>query len=171
MIHTTPSSPGPGPASLPHKHETWRSLLLQAPALGPQRCSNLFNKPHCIVLGTRRWYPFQWNAFIFIYSAIHKATFSWVTSHSLQNGKMLMGIRGTEQCPEAALYGGRPSGGFVNSAVCCPWKKSHLSARWISRENFTTVNERGRNLILIISFKFHFAWDVSTVHVSLATFS
>ena len=42
---------------------------------------------------------------------------SLVTSRSLQNGKMPMGIRHTEWSPEAVLYGGRQSGGFVNSAV------------------------------------------------------
>ena len=50
-------------------------------------------------------------------SAIHKAAGSLVTSHSLQNGKMSMRNRHTERCPEVVLYGGRPSGGFVNSAV------------------------------------------------------
>ena len=54
--------------------------------------------------------------FVF-YSAIHKADGSLVTDHSLQNGKMSMGNRRTERCPEVILYGGRQSGGFVNSAV------------------------------------------------------
>ena len=52
-------------------------------------------------------------------SAIHKAAGSLVTSRSLQNGKMSMGNRCTERSQEAVLYGGRQSGGFVNSAVNC----------------------------------------------------
>ena len=51
------------------------------------------------------------------YSAIHKAAGSLVTGRSLQNGKMSMGNRRTERPPGHALYGDRPSGGFVNSAV------------------------------------------------------
>ena len=51
------------------------------------------------------------------YSAIHKAAGSLVTGCSLQNGKMSMGNRCTEQSPEVILYGGRQSGGFVNSTV------------------------------------------------------
>ena len=50
-------------------------------------------------------------------SAIHKANGSLVTGRSLQNGKMSMGNRHTEQSPEVVLYGGRQSGGFVNRAV------------------------------------------------------
>ena len=50
-------------------------------------------------------------------SAIHKAAGSLVTDHSLQNGKMSMGNCRTERPPDPILYGGRPSGGFVNSAV------------------------------------------------------
>ena len=34
-----------------------------------------------------------------------------------QNGKMSMGNRCTERPPDPVLYGGRPSGGFVNSAA------------------------------------------------------
>ena len=52
-------------------------------------------------------------------SAIHKAAGSLVTSRSLPNGKMSMGNRHTERSPEVVLYGGRKSGGFVNSAVRC----------------------------------------------------
>ena len=51
------------------------------------------------------------------YSPIHKAAGSSVTGRSLQNGKMSMGNRHTERPPDPILYGGRPSGGFVNSAV------------------------------------------------------
>ena len=40
-----------------------------------------------------------------------------VTGRSLQNGKMSMGNRRTERPPDPVLYGGRPSGGFVNRAV------------------------------------------------------
>ena len=50
-------------------------------------------------------------------SPIHKAASSLVTRRSLQNGKMSMGNRRTERPPDPVLYGGRPSGGFVNSAV------------------------------------------------------
>ena len=50
-------------------------------------------------------------------SPIHKAASSLVTGRSLQNGKMSMGNRRTEQPPDPILYGGRPSGGFVNRAV------------------------------------------------------
>ena len=50
-------------------------------------------------------------------SPIHKAAGSLVTGHSLQNGKMSMGNRCTERPPDPVLYGGRPSGSFVNSAV------------------------------------------------------
>ena len=50
-------------------------------------------------------------------SPIHKAAGSLVTGRSLQNGKMSMGNRHTEQPPDPILYGGRPSGGFVNRAV------------------------------------------------------
>ena len=53
-------------------------------------------------------------------SAIHKAAGSLVTGHSLQNGKMSMGNRRTERPPDPVLYGGRPSGGFVNRAVKPP---------------------------------------------------
>ena len=42
---------------------------------------------------------------------------SLVTGRSLQNGKMSMGNRRTERPPDPVLYGGRPSGGFVNRAV------------------------------------------------------
>ena len=52
-----------------------------------------------------------------LYSAIHKAAGSLVTGHSLQNGKMSMGNRRTERPLEVVLYGGKQSGGFVNSAV------------------------------------------------------
>ena len=52
-----------------------------------------------------------------IYSPIHKAAGSLVTGHSLQNGKMSMGNCRTERPPDPVLYGGRPSGGFVNRAV------------------------------------------------------
>ena len=51
------------------------------------------------------------------YSPIHKATRSLVTGRSLQNGKMSMGNHRTERPPDPVLYGGRPSGSFVNSAV------------------------------------------------------
>ena len=34
--------------------------------------------------------------------------------------KMSMGNRHTERPPDPVLYGGRPSGGFVNRAVSCP---------------------------------------------------
>ena len=50
-------------------------------------------------------------------SPIHKAAGSLVTGRSLKNGKMSMGNRHTERPPDPVLYGGRPSGGFVNSAV------------------------------------------------------
>ena len=50
-------------------------------------------------------------------SPIHKAAGSLVTGRSLQNGKMSMGNCRTERPPDPVLYGGRPSGGFVNSAV------------------------------------------------------
>ena len=50
-------------------------------------------------------------------SPIHKAAGSLVTGRSLQNGKMSMGNHHTERPPDPVLYGGRPSGGFVNSAV------------------------------------------------------
>ena len=50
-------------------------------------------------------------------SPIHKAAGSLVTGRSLQNGKMSMGNRRTERPPDPVLYGGRLSGGFVNSAV------------------------------------------------------
>ena len=50
-------------------------------------------------------------------SLIHKAAGSLVTGRSLKNGKMSMGNRRTERPPDPVLYGGRPSGGFVNSAV------------------------------------------------------
>ena len=52
-----------------------------------------------------------------INSTIHKAAGSLVTGHSLQNGKVSMGNCHTERPPDPILYGGRPSGGFVNSAV------------------------------------------------------
>ena len=52
-----------------------------------------------------------------LYSPIHKAAGSLVTGRSLQNGKMSMGNRRTERPPDPVLYGGRPSGGFVNRAV------------------------------------------------------
>ena len=52
-----------------------------------------------------------------INSPIHKAAGSLVTGHSLQNGKMSMGNCCTERPPDPVLYGGRPSGGFVNRAV------------------------------------------------------
>ena len=57
------------------------------------------------------------------YSPIHKAAGSLVTSRSLQNGKMSMGNCRTERPPDPILYGGRLSGGFVNSAVKTrvPW--------------------------------------------------
>ena len=55
-------------------------------------------------------------------SPIHKAASSLVTGRSLQNGKMSMGNRRTERPPDPVLYGGRPSGGFVNSAVKHPLK-------------------------------------------------
>ena len=48
-------------------------------------------------------------------SAIHKAAGSLVIGRSLQNGKMSKGSHCTVS--EAILYGGRQSGGFVNSAV------------------------------------------------------
>ena len=48
---------------------------------------------------------------------IHKAAGSLVTGRSLQNGKMSMGNHRTERPPDPVLYGGRPSGGFVNRAV------------------------------------------------------
>ena len=54
---------------------------------------------------------------ISINSPIHKAAGSLVTGRSLQNGKMSMGNRHTERPPDPVLYGGRPSGGFVNRAV------------------------------------------------------
>ena len=50
-------------------------------------------------------------------SPIHKAASSLVTDRSLQNGKMSMGNCCTERPPDPVLYGGRPSGGFVNRAV------------------------------------------------------
>ena len=50
-------------------------------------------------------------------SPIHKAAGSLVTGRSLQNGKMSMGNRRTERPLDPVLYGGRPSGGFVNRAV------------------------------------------------------
>ena len=50
-------------------------------------------------------------------SPIHKAAGSLVTGRSLQNGKMSMGNCRTERPPDPVLYGGRPSGGFVNRAV------------------------------------------------------
>ena len=50
-------------------------------------------------------------------SSIHKAAGSLVTGRSLQNGKMSMGNSRTERPPDSVLYGGRPSGGFVNCAV------------------------------------------------------
>ena len=50
-------------------------------------------------------------------SLIHKAAGFLVTGRSLQNGKMSMGNRRTERPPDPVLYGGRPSGSFVNSAV------------------------------------------------------
>ena len=53
-------------------------------------------------------------------SPIHKAAGSLVTGRSLQNGKMSMGNRRIERPPDPVLYGGRPSGGFVNSAVRRP---------------------------------------------------
>ena len=52
-----------------------------------------------------------------IYSPIHKAAGSLVTGRSLQNGKMSMGNCHTERPPDPVLYGGRPSGDFVNRAV------------------------------------------------------
>ena len=54
---------------------------------------------------------------VMVYSPIHKAAGSLVTGRSLKNGKMSMGNRHTERPPDPVLYGGRPSGGFVNSAV------------------------------------------------------
>ena len=51
------------------------------------------------------------------YSPIHKAAGSLVTGRSLQNRKMSMGNHHTERPPDPVLYGGRPSGGFVNRAV------------------------------------------------------
>ena len=50
---------------------------------------------------------------------IHKAAGSLVTGRSLQNGKMSMGNCRTERPPDPVLYGGRPSGSFVNRAVKC----------------------------------------------------
>ena len=50
-------------------------------------------------------------------SLIHKAAGSLVTGRSLQNGKKSMGNCRTERPPDPVLYGGRPSGGFVNWAV------------------------------------------------------
>ena len=50
-------------------------------------------------------------------SPIHKVAGSLVTGRSLQNGKMSMGHHRTERPPDPVPYGGRPSGGFVNSAV------------------------------------------------------
>ena len=54
---------------------------------------------------------------LMVYSAIHKAAGSLVTGRSLQNGKMSIGNCRTELPPDPVLYGGRPSGGFVNRAV------------------------------------------------------
>ena len=51
------------------------------------------------------------------YSPIHKVAGSLVTGRSLQNRKMSMGNRHTERPPDPVPYGGRPSGGFVNSTV------------------------------------------------------
>ena len=70
-------------------------------------------------------------------SAIHKATGSLVTGRSLQNGKMSMGNRGTERPPDPVLYGGRPSGGFVNRSVkgiqhvSILWTKLILEKCWM----------------------------------------
>ena len=70
-------------------------------------------------------------------SAIHKAASSLVTGCSLQNGKMSMGNRRTERPPDPVLYGGRPSGGFVNSAVStCNFYK--MNERYI--ENTARMN-------------------------------
>ena len=57
------------------------------------------------------------------YSSIHKAAASLVTGRSLQNGKISMGNRCTERPPDPVLYGGRPSGSFVNSTVTALFTK------------------------------------------------
>ena len=69
--------------------------------------------------GNREASGFVNSAVMVSYSPIHKTAGSLVTGHSLQNGKMSMGNRCTERPPDPVLYGGRPSGGFVNRAVMC----------------------------------------------------
>ena len=70
------------------------------------------------------------------YSPIHKAAGSLVTGRSLQNGKMSMGNCRTERPPDPILYGGRPSGSFVNStANSAIHKAAGLSVTDSSRPN------------------------------------
>ena len=71
------------------------------------------------MLDTKTFITFGWQQLLITYSPIHKAASSLVTGRSLQNGKMSMGNRRTERPPDPVLYGGRPSGGFVNRAVMC----------------------------------------------------
>ena len=65
----------------------------------------------------------EWFSLATINSPIHKAAGSLVTSCSLQNGKMSMGNHHTERPPDPVLYGGRPSGGFVNRTVTALFTK------------------------------------------------
>ena len=79
------------------------------------------------------------------YSPIHKAAGSLVTGRSLQNGKMSMGNRRTERPPDPVLYGGRPSGGFVNRAVKPP-NKNQLAHRASTCPDYLTEVVEGPTL-------------------------
>ena len=87
------------PSTIPSFHCSNREAVNGGTASGGRSCC---------------WYFWEWPV---TNSPIHKAAGSLVTGHSLQNGKMSKGNRHAERPPDPVLYGGRPSGGFVNRAV------------------------------------------------------
>ena len=74
----------------------------------------------------------QASVILSICSTIHKAAGSLVTSRSLQNRKVSMGNHRTECPPDLVLYGGRQSGGFVNSALNTETISSSVSKKLCS---------------------------------------
>ena len=92
---------------------SWGGVLSGGPTLSgrrPPRRETLWRE-------TLEGDPRYWHIVAPTNSPIHKAAGSLVTGRSLQNGKMSMGNRRTERPPDPILYGGRPSGGFVNRAA------------------------------------------------------
>ena len=93
-------------------------------------------------------------------SPIHKAAGSLVTGRSLQNGKMSMGNHRTERPPEPILYGGRPSGDFVNRAVSC---------LIFAMETSLMVHPLTSAIYSTIAGTFTIAWTISYVHTCFVT--